>query len=156
MNGAIRTTPAIRCMIGGMHRRSIPTIRSSSCKCKNNNHNALSSYYRYRSSTTKSKSEVSENPPTAKQLTMHALRIAVPMIGKLQHLHCKKKTGHRMANPLFCQYPTILWPFPKLQISCYLYPSLSFALFSFANIIHRTFSMTHVSSFCTITFLHSR
>ena len=83
MNGAIRTTPAIRCMIGGMHRRSIPTIRSSSCKCKNNNHDALSSYYRYRSSTTKSKSEVSENPPTAKQLTMHALRIAVPMIGKL-------------------------------------------------------------------------
>ena len=35
--------------------------------------------------------------------------------------HCKKKTGHRMANPLFCQYPTILWPFPKLRISCYLY-----------------------------------
>ena len=84
MNGAIRTTPAIRCMIGGgMHRRSIPTIRSS-CKCKNNNHDALlSSYYIYRSSTTaKSKSVVSENPPTAKQLTMHALRIAVPMIGK--------------------------------------------------------------------------
>ena len=40
---------------------------------------------------------------------------------ELRLVHCKKKSGHRMANPLFCQYPTILWPFPKLQISCYLY-----------------------------------
>ena len=60
-----------------------------------------------------------QHPTGGRERRRWSLHIPISPYNKRNH--CKKKTGHRMANPLFCQYPTILWPFPKLQISCYLY-----------------------------------